>query len=123
VFDALRAGAVGYLLKDVSSERLVEAIRAATRGASVLQPSVASKVVSELNRLAERPRAAGEELLSPRELDVLRELTRGASNKEIAVALDLAEGTVKNHVTSIFAKLEVTSRTAAAMRAHELHLV
>jgi DNA-binding NarL/FixJ family response regulator len=124
VFEALRAGAVGYLLKDAPSERLVEAIRAAARGESFLQPSVASKVVAEFSRLA--PRAAEQaasgpaSLLSERELEVLRLLARGASNKEIAAALFVAEGTVKNHVTSILTKLKVTDRTQAALRAREL---
>jgi len=125
VFEALRAGAVGYLLKDASSERLVEAIRAAARGESFLQPSVASKVVAEFSRLAPRaaPPSATAALLSERELEVLRLVTRGASNKEIAGALFVAEGTVKNHVTSILTKLNVTDRTQAALRARELGIV
>ena len=125
VFDALRAGAVGYLLKDVGSERLVEAIRATARGQSFLQPAIASKVLAEFNRLS---RAAPEpaelpEALSEREREVLRLLARGASNKEIAGQLDIAEGTVKNHVTSILGKLGVDDRTRAAMRARDLGLI
>jgi DNA-binding NarL/FixJ family response regulator len=125
VFDALRAGAVGYLLKDVGSERLVEAIRATARGQSFLQPAIASKVLAEFNRLS---RAAPEpaelpEGLSEREREVLRLLARGASNKEIAVQLDIAEGTVKNHVTSILGKLGVDDRTRAALRARDLGLI
>jgi len=119
VFDALRAGAVGYLLKDAPSEQLRDAIRAAHRGESTLSPAVATKVVSELTRLAEvaPPRAALG--LSERELDVLRLVARGASNKEIAVALNLSEGTVKNHLTKIFDKLGVSDRLQAAIRARE----
>lgn len=125
VFDALRAGAVGYLLKDVGSERLVEAIRATARGQSFLQPAIASKVLAEFNRLS---RAAPEpaelpEALSEREREVLRLLARGASNKEIAGQLDIAEGTVKNHVTSILGKLGVDDRTRAALRARDLGLI
>jgi DNA-binding NarL/FixJ family response regulator len=124
VFEVLRAGAVGYLLKDAPIARLVEAILAAARGESVLQPSVASKVLAELSRLASAPPPAANELsrLSERERDVLRLVARGASNKEIAAALFLAEGTVKNHVTNILTKLEVNDRTQAALRARELGL-
>jgi DNA-binding NarL/FixJ family response regulator len=124
VFECLRAGALGYLLKDAPIERLVEAILAASRGESVLQPSVASKVLAELSRLAGATPAASSELsrLSDRERDVLRLIARGASNKEIAAALFLAEGTVKNHVTNILTKLEVSDRTQAALRARELGL-
>jgi DNA-binding NarL/FixJ family response regulator len=123
VFECLRAGAVGYLLKDAPIDRLVEAIQAAARGESVLQPSVASKVLAELSRLAGAAPATGElAKLSERERDVLRLIARGASNKEIAAALFLAEGTVKNHVTNILTKLEVDDRTQAALRARELGL-
>lgn len=122
VFEVLRAGAVGYLLKDAAPERLVEAIVAAARGESVLQPSVASKVLAELKRSprAADPGSAATEQLSERERQVLRLLSRGAANKEIAQALFLAEGTVKNHVTNILSKLGVTDRTQAALRAREL---
>jgi DNA-binding NarL/FixJ family response regulator len=124
VFDALRAGAVGYLLKDVGSERLVEAIRAAARGESFLQPAIASKVLAEFNRLSRAAPAPAEVPdLSEREREVLRYLSRGASNKEIAAQLDIAEGTVKNHVTSILGKLGVDDRTRAALRARELGLL
>jgi DNA-binding NarL/FixJ family response regulator len=124
VFEGLRAGAVGYLLKDAPVAKLVEAILAAARGESVLQPSVASKVLAELSRLATATTPMSNELsrLSERELDVLRLIARGASNKEIASALFLAEGTVKNHVTNILTKLEVSDRTQAALRARELGL-
>ena len=124
VFEGLRAGAVGYLLKDAPIGRLVEAILAASRGESVLQPSVASKVLAELTRLANVSPPVTNELsrLSDRERDVLRLIARGASNKEIAAALFLAEGTVKNHVTNILTKLEVNDRTQAALRARELGL-
>jgi len=126
VFDALRAGAVGYLLKDTPSETLVEAIRAAAQGGSFLQPSVAAKVVAEFARLS-RPSAAQlralAEALSDRECEVLRQLAVGKSNKEIAVALDIAEGTVKNHMTNILGKLGVQDRTQAALLARELGLL
>lgn len=125
VFDALRAGAVGYLLKDASSDKLLEAIRAAARGESFLQPSIAAKVVAEFSRLSQaRPRARPlVEPLSAREVEVLRHLARGKSNKEIGVALDLAEGTVKNHMTNILGKLGVLDRTQAALLAREMGLI
>jgi DNA-binding NarL/FixJ family response regulator len=124
VFEVLRAGAVGYVLKDASSDRLLDAVRSAARGETVLQPSVATKVVAELSRLAGRmPAPAVAHGLSDRELDVLRLVARGASNKEIASALSIAEGTVKNHVTSVLAKLDVGDRTRAALKARDLGIV
>ena len=122
VFAALRAGAVGYLLKDVSSARLVEALVAARRGESVLQPSVAAKLVARVARL---PQEDAEPLvvpLSERELDVVRLLADGRSNREIAGRLFLAEGTVKNLVSGVLSKLQVRDRTQAALRAKELGL-
>lgn len=126
VFEALRAGAIGYLLKDASTEKLYEAIRAAARGESVLQPSVAARLVAQFSRLSESaPRWAQElvEPLSAREMDVLRWMVTGSSNREISEKLVLSEGTVKNHVTSIYAKLGVSDRTRAVIKARELGLV
>jgi DNA-binding NarL/FixJ family response regulator len=125
VFDALRAGAAGYLLKDVASPKLFEAIRVAARGESFLQPSVAAKVVAEFSRLANqspaRPQAPLEPL-SEREVEILRLIGGGLSNREIASQLILAEGTVKNHITNILNKLGVADRTQAALKARELGL-
>lgn len=125
VFDGLRAGAVGYLLKDAPSEKLAEAIRVAARGETFLQPSVAAKVVAEFARLSNRKTTvtAALEPLSARELEVLRLIAKGASNREIADALFLAEGTVKNYVTNILGKLEVRDRTQAALKAKESDLI
>jgi DNA-binding NarL/FixJ family response regulator len=127
IFDALRAGAVGYLLKDVASAQLVEAIRAAARGESILEPSVAAKVIAEFTRVSRLvPTAQMEELIDPlsdRELEILGLIARGASNKEIADQLFIAEGTVKNHVTNILGKLCVRDRTQAALKARELGLL
>ncbi len=126
VFAALRAGALGYLLKDVSADRLVEAVQAAARGESVLQPSVAAKVVARFAQLDDAPRSRPQPLvvpLSDRELDVLRLLADGCSNREIATALFLAEGTVKNHVTNVLGKLGARDRTQAALRARALDLL
>jgi len=126
VFEGLRAGAMGYLLKDTPSEKLVEAIRTVARGESFLQPSVAAKVVAEFARLSERPQPAPADLpeaLSERELEILRLVAAGASNKEIADRLVIAEGTVKNHITSILGKLAVRDRTQAALKAQQMGLV
>jgi DNA-binding NarL/FixJ family response regulator len=126
VFAALRAGALGYLLKDVSSDRLVEAVLSAARGESVLQPSVAAKVVARFAQLDDAPRPRPQPLVEPlsaRELDVLRLLADGRSNREIAATLFLAEGTVKNHVTNVLVKLGARDRTQAALRARALDLV
>lgn len=127
IFDGLRAGAVGYLLKDVSSEKLIEAIRAAARGESFLQPSIAAKVLAEFNRLEDRapvkPLADLVEPLSDRELEILQQVAAGDSNKEIAARLFITEGTVKNHVTNILGKLGVRDRTQAALRAREMGLI
>jgi DNA-binding NarL/FixJ family response regulator len=126
VFDGLRAGAVGYLLKDAPSERLAEAIRLAARGESFLQPSVAAKVVAEFARLSVNKAKAAPALIEPlseREQEILSLITAGASNREVAQRLFLAEGTVKNHVTNILGKLGVRDRTQAAIKAKETGLV
>lgn len=131
IFEALRAGAVGYLLKDVQSNKLVEAIRAAAQGESFLQPSVAAKVIAEFTRVntaaaesvPKNTEQALVEPLSERELEVLAILSEGASNKEIAAQLYIAEGTVKNHITNILGKLGVRDRTQAALKARELNLI
>ena len=127
VFPALRAGAVGYLLKDATTERLVEAVVAADRGESVLAPSVAAKLVARVATLPDpAPGPAPQPLVDPlteRELEVLGHLAAGKSNREIAQAVFLTEGTVKNHVTSILAKLGARDRTQAALRASALGLL
>ena len=127
VFDGLRAGAVGYMLKDVPSEKLVEAIRATAAGQSFLQPSVAAKVVAEFTRLADvpapNPQASLVEPLSDRELEILEQIASGASNKEIAQKLYITEGTVKNHVTNILGKLGVRDRTQAAIKAKDMGII
>ncbi|HEX2979476.1 MAG TPA: response regulator transcription factor [Anaerolineaceae bacterium] len=125
VFDGLRSGAVGYLLKDVSSEKLHEAIRAADRGEYFLQPSITAKVISEFSRLS-RPKPVSTELvenLSAREEEILRLVATGASNREIAETLVIAEGTVKNHLTSILGKLGVSDRMQAVMKARDLGIL
>jgi len=127
VFDGLRAGAVGYLLKDVRSEQLAEAIRAAAQGEAFIQPSVTRKVVAEFTRLTERERLRREQPLvdplSARELEVLALVAEGLSNQEIADRLYIATGTVKNHVSNILSKLGARDRTQAMLRAQEIGLL
>ena len=119
VLAAIRAGAQGYLLKDVTAEALVGAVHDVARGQSAMDPGVLHKVLGELRRTAGD--AVGEPHgLSERELHVLTGLMEGKSNKEIGHELRIAEGTVKNHLTSIFTKLGVTDRTSAALRARDL---
>jgi DNA-binding NarL/FixJ family response regulator len=125
VFDALRAGASGYVLPP--SAQLVQAIKIVAAGQAYLQPSVATQLVAEFNRLSHSSSLTSEErrlasLLSQREVEILRHLVRGMSNKEIASALSLTEGTVKNHMTRILDKLQVPDRTGAALKARDLGL-
>jgi len=125
IFEGLRAGALGYLLKDAAPDVLYHAIRAAARGESVLQPAVAAKVVSQFARLTPTPPPEQEliEPLSEREIEVLALIAEGQTNREIAEALFIANGTVKNHVTNILGKLGVRDRTQAALKAKELGLI
>ena len=109
---AITAGAIGYLLKDAPRDDLFRAIRAASRGDSVLAPSVAS-------RMMERMRGPGDQTLSGREIEVLTEVADGKSNKEIAAALFISQATVKTHLIHIFSKLGVDDRTAAVTAALE----
>ena len=117
LFAALRAGALGYLLKNIDSEFLVASIRRAAAGDSVISPEMTGRLVRQVVRGV--PAASPAEALSPREREILRCLARGASNKEIARELDVAESTVKIHVQHILRKLELTSRVQAAVWAVE----
>ena len=120
IFDLVRAGATGYLLKDTDSAQIVVAIHAIYRGESLINPSVASKILAEFSLLAQKKgkKASGvEHDLSEREITVLRLVAEGKTNKEIANSLDLSEKTVKNHVRNIFHKLQVYDRTQAAILA------
>jgi len=115
VFPAIKAGAMGYHLKDSSPEALVTAIRQVHRGESALHPLIAKKLLDELQSTAGRRLA--EEPLTPRELDVLKLIAQGVENKEIAVHLVISEATVRTHVSNILNKLHVASRTQAALYA------
>lgn len=126
VFEALRNGAAGYLLKDTSAEKLLEAVRAVACGESFIQPSIQAKVVAEFARMARQIPSKTlilAEPLSPRELEILRLVANGANNREIAVRLFIAEGTVKNHVSNILEKMGVEDRTQAAIKARENGLI
>jgi DNA-binding NarL/FixJ family response regulator len=115
VFDAIRAGASGYLLKDTPREKVVEAVRGTLAGKSFIDPVVAGKILDQVARKKEQPQTLITDKLTDREVDVLRLIGRGFSNSDIAVRLHLSEGTVRNHVSSIFSKLEVPDRTQAAI--------
>jgi len=127
VFDGLRAGALGYLLKDVSGDELADAIRTVAAGGALIDPSVTRKVVAEFARLGNNAPARRTptlpDPLTDREIEILRHLAEGLSNREIAARLYLAEGTVKNYVSNIFNKIGVRDRTQAALRARELGLL
>jgi two-component system NarL family response regulator len=125
LFAAVRAGATGYLLKEVSIEELPDAVRAVARGHSLISPSMASRLLGEFNALSRRveEQQGNAPRLSDRELEVLRLVARGLSNKDIATELVIAENTVKNHVRNILEKLQLRSRMEAAMYAVREKLV
>ncbi len=123
VFDAIRAGAAGYLLKDTPREALISAIMGTASGKTYVDPAVAGKLFNQVSRGGTTPNHELETLLSERELDVLRWLSRGLSNTDIAQKLYLSEGTVRNYVSSILTKLEVEDRTQAAVLAFRAGLV
>lgn len=122
VFDGIKAGARGYLLKDTPADELLNTIRRVYAGESIIQPSVATRLIAEFTR-RNTPATQEYESLSERERDVLRLLADGLSNKEIASQLVLAEGTVKNHVSTILDKLHAANRTQAARIGREQGLI
>ena len=118
VFGLLEAGAAGYLLKSVRGQEIVEAIRAVHAGESVLHPSVARKVLNRFAGVSGKPRDRKSlDLLTEREMDVLKLVTKGLSNKDIAEGLCLSVRTVQGHLANIFNKLRVSSRTEAVVHA------
>jgi DNA-binding NarL/FixJ family response regulator len=132
VFDGVRAGATGYLLKDVSVDDLADAIRAAARGESRLDPGIARKVMDEFRRVtldasplrpAESRTRPHYEALTDRESEVLNLIAEGLANKDIATRLFLSEGTVKNHVSVIMSKLQANSRADVVAKAYREGMV
>lgn len=125
VFSAIKAGAKGYVLKDSPPEETIAAVRAVGRGEALLHPSLVSRVLSEFGRLSTQ-RAADNAVfaeLTEREREVLTEIGKGKRNKDIADTLFISEKTVKNHISNIFAKLEVNTRAEAALLAARQGLV
>jgi DNA-binding NarL/FixJ family response regulator len=124
VYEALRAGASGFLVKDAPEEQLVAAIRVAADGGALFSPSVTRRLIDEFSRRGERDSTHRElEELTPRELDVLRLLARGRSNSEIARELFLSEHPVKTYVGSVLRKLDLRDRVQAVIVAYEARLV
>ncbi len=124
VLAGLKAGARGYLLKDVSLEQLVEAIKTVADGGSLVQPVVTQRLLLGLERMHNEFASLDQpDPLTERETEILRLMAGGYSNKEIANSLSVAEGTVKNHVSNILSKLGVRDRTRAVLKAFELGIV
>jgi NarL family two-component system response regulator LiaR len=121
VFATIKAGAEGYLLKDAHPEQIMQAIRAISNGESVLHPIVARKLLAEMSRAPEAPEP--EPLLTEREVEVIRLVAQGLSNQEIALQLRIGERTVATHVSNILSKLDLASRTQAALYAIRTGLV
>jgi DNA-binding NarL/FixJ family response regulator len=120
VLPAVAAGATGYLLKDAPSEELVRAVRAASRGESVLSPSVTDRLMGQVRESAARPAADG---LSPREREVLALIADGASNREAAAKLFVSQATIKTHLLHVYDKLGVRDRAAAVAEAYKRGLL
>jgi DNA-binding NarL/FixJ family response regulator len=133
VFEGIKAGALGYLLKDISSEEMADAVRKVAAGEALIQPRITRKVLAEFSRLAGTPEtthgrfeqtsASLPEPLTSRELEVLQALARGLSNREIARQLVITEGTVKNHVSNLIEKLGVRDRMQAVLKGQELGII
>jgi two-component system, NarL family, response regulator DegU len=123
VFDGLKAGARGYMLKDMPAAELLDNIRRIHAGESIVQPSVATRLIAEFSQRRSATQVPSYEPLSERELEVLRLLADGANNKAIATQLMLAEGTIKNYVSSILDKLHAANRTHATRIAREQGLI
>lgn len=128
IFDLVRAGAAGYLLKDADSAQIAKAIRAVSKGESMIHPAIAAKILNEFTHLSGKDKkvhkaARSEDDLSEREITVLKFMAEGKSNKEIANELNLSDKTIKNHIHHIFQKLNVTDRTKAVISAVKRGLI
>lgn len=117
VFEAIKAGANGYLLKEVELSELLEAVRAVARGEAVIDAAIAGRVLAELRAPANRAKAAPEESLAERDIEILSRLAQGLSNQEIADQLLISEKTVRNRLSLIFRRLHLKNRTEAALYA------
>ena len=115
IFDAIHAGASGYLLKDIPRDELIKAIRGTIAGKTYVDPTIAGKVLGQVYSRQTQPATLVTAKLTERELDILRLIARGLSNTDISERLYLSEGTIRNHVSSILAKLGVSDRTQAAV--------
>ena len=115
VFDAIQAGASGYLLKDMTRDELIKAVRGTAAGKTYLDPSVAGKVLEQVSSRQTQPATLITGKLTEREVEVLRLIAKGSSNADIADRLSLSDGTVRNHVSAILSKLGVSDRTQAAV--------
>ena len=123
IFDALRAGADGYLLKDLPPEQLIDAIKGTAKGKSYIDPKITSKVIDKAASIPKPPENGNHFDLSEREMDVLKLIVQGFSNAEIGERLFLSEGTVRNYTGGLFSKLNVTTRTQAAVIAIKFGLI
>jgi DNA-binding NarL/FixJ family response regulator len=123
ILEGLKLGARGYLLKDVSFAKLTEAVRVVAAGGTMINPAVTERLARGLSQVSKAPAEAPLQALTRRELEVMRLLAAGLSNAEIAEALRLSEGTVKNHVSSILSKLAARDRVRAILKAIELGLI
>lgn len=124
IFDAIEAGAKGYLLKDASREELFRAVRAVHRGESLIEPGVQSRLLDRLAQLSRQAtQSSSNDTLSGRETEVLQLMAHGSANKAIAAVLSISESTVKTHVSNIFQKLEVGQRTEAVTKAMSLGII
>jgi DNA-binding NarL/FixJ family response regulator len=117
VFDAIRAGAAGYILKDTPREEVIQAVRGTVAGKSFVDPNVAGKLLGHVANRQTEPASQLTDQLTEREVDVLRLLARGLTNADIAAKLYLSEGTVRNHVSAIYTRLDVDDRTQSAILA------
>lgn len=126
LFDGLKAGAVGYLLKDITSDQLFEGLQSAAKGEFFLLPSETAKIVAEFSRLSNTSDSGNYvqvESLTKREIEILKLVATGASNKDIADILVITEGTVKNHISNILGKMDVKDRLQAAVKARQKGLM
>lgn len=123
VLESIKAGVSGYLLKDISPDTLIEAIKAVCSGGSYIHPKVAGKLMSDYGKLSSLTKGQENHMLTAREIEVLGMVAEGLTNKEIASKLFISEKTVKNHITNVFKKLEVSGRTEAVVQAMKRSII